>query len=143
MMGRQTADQSQLIYLFNLEQRIPASHLLHRINWIATQVLAELYAKLTLFYSAMGRPSVAPELILRMLIIGFCYGIRFVWGLYEEVDLHLAYRWFSLCHLDDCPRSVPCLRREIFSNRLDIASEQVSTIHPLRRPVSLLDGIEG
>ena len=70
MMGRQTGDQSQLFYLFNLEQRIPASHLLRRINPIVTQVLAGLREKLAPFYSEIGRPSVDPELMLRMLIVG-------------------------------------------------------------------------
>src|SRR5476651_2796731 len=101
MMGRQTSDQSQLFYLFNLEQRIPASHLLRRINPILTQVLAELREKLVPFYSEIGRPSVDPELMLRMLIVGYCYGIRFERRLCEEVALHLAYRWFCRLDLDD------------------------------------------
>src|SRR5476651_1417060 len=101
MMGRQTSDQSQLFYLFNLEQRIPASHLLRRINPIVTQVLAELREKLVPFYSEIGRPSVDPELMLRMLIVGYCYGIRFERRLCEEVALHLAYRWFCRLDLDD------------------------------------------
>jgi len=77
MMGQQTSDQSQLFYLFNLEQRIPASHLLRRINPIVTGVLADLRDKLAPFYSDIGRPSIDPELMLRMLIVGYCYGIRF------------------------------------------------------------------
>ena len=77
MMGRQTSDQSHLFYLFNLEQRIPASHLVRRINPLVTQVLAELREKLAPFYSEIGRPSIDPELMLRMLIVGYCYGIRF------------------------------------------------------------------
>src|SRR5476649_407351 len=101
MMGRQTSDQSQLFYLFNLEQRIPASHLLRRINPLLTQVLAELREKLVPFYSEIGRPSVDPELMLRMLIVGYCYGIRFERRLCEEVALHLAYRWFCRLDLND------------------------------------------
>jgi hypothetical protein len=54
MMGRQTGDQSQLFYLFNLEKRIPARHLLRRINPIATRVLADLREKLKPFYSEAG-----------------------------------------------------------------------------------------
>ena len=98
MMGRQTGDQSQLFYLFNLEGRIPAGHLLRRINPIVTPVLADLREKLTPFYSDIGRPSIDPELMIRMLIVGYCYGIRFERRLCEEVELHLAYRWF--CRLD-------------------------------------------
>ena len=77
MMGQQTGDQSQLFYLFNLERRIPAGHLLRRINPVATQILGELRQKLAPFYSDIGRPSIDPELMIRMLIIGYCYSIRF------------------------------------------------------------------
>ena len=101
MMGRQTGDQSQLFYLFNLEDRIPSRHLLRRINPIVTWVLTELREKLKPFYSEIGRPSIDPELMLRMLIVGYCYGIRFERRLCEEVELHLAYRWFCRLDLDD------------------------------------------
>src|SRR6201988_531715 len=101
MMGRQTGDQSQLFYLFNLEERIPANHLLRRINPIVTRVLADLREKLALFYSDIGRPSIDPELIIRMLIVGYCYGVRFERRLCQEVELHLAYRWFCRLDLDD------------------------------------------
>src|ERR1700757_3186532 len=98
MMGRQGGDQRQLFYLFNLERRIPADHLLRRVNPIVTRVLANLREKLAPFYSDIGRPSIDPELMIRMLIIGYCYGIRSERKLCEEVELHLAYRWF--CRLD-------------------------------------------
>jgi len=101
MMGRQTGDQSQLFYLFNLEERIPEGHLLRRINPIVTRVLAELRETLKSFYSEIGRPSIDPELMLRMLIVGYCYGVRFERKLCEEVELHLAYRWFCRLDLDD------------------------------------------
>jgi transposase len=70
MMGRQGGDQSQLFYLFNLERRIPACHLLRRVNPVVTQVLAELRGKLAPFYSDIGRPSIDPELMIRRLIVG-------------------------------------------------------------------------
>src|SRR5208282_2046937 len=92
MMGRQTGDQSQLFYLFNLERRIPADHLLRRINPVVTRILVELREKLASFYSEIGRPSIDPELMIRMLIVGYCYGIRSERRLCEEVELHLAYR---------------------------------------------------
>jgi transposase len=101
MMGRQTVDQSQLFYLFNLERRIPERHLLRRINPIVTRILAEFREKLEPFYSEIGRPSIDPELMIRMLIVGYCYGIRFERKLCEEVELHLAYRWFCRLDLDD------------------------------------------
>jgi transposase len=62
------------------------------------RILAELRTKLELFYSEIGRPSIDPELLIRMLIVGYCYGIRSERRLCEEVELHLAYRWF--CRLD-------------------------------------------
>jgi transposase len=101
MMGRQTVDQSQLFYLFNLEKRIPERHLLRRINPIVGRILAEFREKLAPFYSEIGRPSIDPELMIRMLIVGYCYGIRFERRLCEEVELHLAYRWFCRLDLDD------------------------------------------
>src|ERR1700735_1058374 len=68
MMGRQAGDQSQLFYLFNLERRIPAGHLLRRINPVVTRILVELREKLAPFYSDIGRPSIDPELMIRMLL---------------------------------------------------------------------------
>jgi len=100
-MGRQSGDQSQLFYLFNLERRIPADHLLRRINPVVTRILVELRDKLAAFYSEIGRPSIDPELMIRMLIVGYCYGIRSERWLCEEVELHLAYRWFCRLDLDD------------------------------------------
>jgi transposase len=85
MMGRQTVDQSQLFYLFNLEEHLPADHLLRRLNPIVTRVLVDLREKLAPFYSDIGRPSIDPELMIRMLIVGYCYGIRFERRLCEEV----------------------------------------------------------
>ena len=101
MMGRQTGDQSQLFYLFNLEGRIPTRHLLRRINPIVTVILTDLRGKLEPFYSELGRPSVDPELMIRMLIVSYCYGIRSERKLCEEVELHLAYRWFCRLGLED------------------------------------------
>ena len=101
MMGRQEADQGQLFYLFNLEKRIPADHLLRRINLVVTQIMLGVREKLTPFYSEIGRPSIDPELLIRMLIVGYCYGIRSERQLCQEVELHLAYRWFCRLGLED------------------------------------------
>jgi transposase len=101
MMGRQKIDQGQLFYLFNLEKRIPSGHLLRRINPIVGRILAGMREKLQSFYSEIGRPSIDPELMLRMLIVAYCYGIRSERKLCEEVELHLAYRWFCRLDLED------------------------------------------
>src|SRR4030095_4091754 len=101
MMGRQRGDQSQLFYLFNLEERIPAGHLLRRSNPIVTRVLADLREELAPFYSDIGRPSIDPELMIRMLIVGYCYGIRFERRLCEEGKLPLGYRRFCRLEIED------------------------------------------
>src|ERR1700721_1988695 len=101
MMGRQNRDQRQLFYEFSLDEKIPAGHLLRRINVFATAVLADLHEQLKAFYSDLGRPSVDPELLIRMLLVGYCYGIRHERRLCQEVALHLAYRWFCKLDLDD------------------------------------------
>lgn len=101
MMGRQDRDQGQLFYEFKLDEMIPKNHLLRRINVFVTTVLADLHEQLKSFYSEIGRPSVDPELMIRMLIVGYCYGIRSERKLCEEVRLHLAYRWFCRLDLDD------------------------------------------
>ena len=80
---------------------------------LATAVLADLHEQLRAFYSLdIGRPSVDPELMIRMLLVGYCYGIRHERRLCQEVTLHLAYRWFCKLDLDD---KVP--HHSTFSNR--------------------------
>ena len=91
-MGRR--DRASLFYDFNLDDVIPTNHLLRRIDVFVTQVLADVHKQLEAFYSDIGRPSVDPELMLRMLIVGYCYVIRHERKLCEEVKLHLVFRWF-------------------------------------------------
>jgi transposase len=62
--------------------------------------LSELRRDLAPFYSTLGRPSIDPELMIRILIIGYCFGIRSERRLCEEVHLNLAYRWFCRLGLD-------------------------------------------
>src|SRR5215471_16072112 len=101
MMGRQRRDQERLFYEFRLEDRIPQNHLLRRMNVFVTVALADLHKRLEAHYSDIGRPSIDPELMVRMLIVGYCSGIRFERKLCEEVKLHLGYRWFCRLELDD------------------------------------------
>jgi len=79
----------------------PAGHLLRRINPVVALDTGELREKLEPFYSEIGRPSIDPELMIRMLIVGYCYGIRFERRLCEEVELHLGYGWFCRLDLED------------------------------------------
>jgi transposase len=101
MMGRQKRDQGRLFYEFRLEDRIPENHLLRRMNVFVAAALADLHKELKSHYSAIGRPSIDPELMIRMLIVGYCYGIRSERKLTQEVELHLAYRWFCKLDLED------------------------------------------
>ena len=101
MMGRQTADQVRLFYEFHLDDRVSADHLLRRIDVFAATALADLRHKLADHYSHTGRPSIDPELLVRMLLVGYCYGIRSERRLCEEVADRLTFRWFCRLDLDD------------------------------------------
>jgi transposase len=99
MMGRTGGAQEQLFYSFNLDDHVPADHLLRGIDRFLD--LAELRWHLAPFYSHTGRPSIDPELMIRMLIVGYCFGIRSERRLCEEVHLNLAYRWFCRLALSE------------------------------------------
>jgi transposase len=99
MMGSQDAGQAPLFYAFNLEDHIPCDHLLRGIDRFMD--LSELRQHLASFYSHTGRPSIDPELMIRMLVIGYCFGIRSERRLCEEVHLNLAYRLFCRLSLED------------------------------------------
>jgi len=88
----------QVFYGFSLEEHVPAGHLLRLIDRFVA--LDGLRQELAPYYSAIGRPSVDPELMIRMLIVGYCFGIRSERRLCEEVHLNLAYRWFCGLGLD-------------------------------------------
>src|SRR5450755_1049331 len=98
MMGKGGGDQSPLFYSFNLNDHIPADHLLRGIDGFLD--LQDLRRHLTPFYSHTGRPSVDSELMVRMLLVGYCFGIRSERRLCEEVHLNLAYRWFCRLGLE-------------------------------------------
>src|ERR1700741_4423817 len=97
MMGRQNAPE-KLFYRFRLEDYVPFDHPLRQLDAVlkfdrARTVLAG-------HYSRKGRPSIDPELMLRMLLVGYCYGLRSERRLCEEVHLNLAYRWFCRLGLE-------------------------------------------
>jgi transposase len=101
MMGRRCGDQANFFYEFRLDERIPKDHLLRRIDGFVTAALADPHERPQPHYSLIGRPSVDPELMIRMLIVVYCYGLRSERRLTQEVALHLAYRWFCRLDLDD------------------------------------------
>ena len=92
MMGERQVQQDALFYEFSLERHVPAEHLLRSVDRFVE--LDGVRGELAPFYSETGRPSIDPELMIRMLIIGYCFGIRSERRLCEEVHLNPAYRWF-------------------------------------------------
>ncbi len=92
MMGERQVDQGALFYAFSLEKRVPDDHMLRSVERFVD--LSSVREHLKPFYSTTGRPSVDPELMIRMLIIGYCSGIRLERRLCEEVHFNLACRWF-------------------------------------------------
>jgi transposase len=98
MMGPRQVEQGALFYNFSIDAHVPANHLLRSIDRFVD--LSELRRDLAPFYSTLGRPSIDPELIIRMLIVGYCFGVRSERRLCEEVHLNLAYRWFCRLGLD-------------------------------------------
>lgn len=98
MMGERTVAQEALFYTFSLERHVPAEHLLRSIDRFVD--LSDIREHLHAFYSTTGRPSIDPELMIRMLIVGYCMGIRSERQLCDEVHLNLAYRWFCRLGLE-------------------------------------------
>jgi transposase len=96
MLGPRQEAQAALFYEFSLEDHVPQDHLLRSIDRFVD--LGSIRTYLADFYSQTGRPSIDPELLIRMLLVGYCFGIRSERRLCEEVHLNLAYRWF--CRLD-------------------------------------------
>lgn len=96
MLGPRQEAQAALFYEFSLEDHVPQDHLVRSIDRFVD--LTSVRAHLAGFYSHTGRPSIYPELLIRMLLVGYCFGIRSERRLCEEVHLNLAYRWF--CRLD-------------------------------------------
>ena len=92
MMGRLEPGQERLFYNFRLEDQVPPNHLVRKLDALLDfEVIRD---QLEPFYSEIGRPSVDPELMIRMLLIGYCYSIRSERKLCEEVRFNLAYKWF-------------------------------------------------
>src|SRR5580700_4862039 len=98
MMGERTVMQEALFYSFSLERHVPSDHLLRKIDRFVD--LSGVRAHLEPYYSVVGRPSIDPELMIRILLVGYCYGIRSERRLCDEVHLNLAYRWFCRLGLE-------------------------------------------
>ena len=98
MMGPRQVEQAALFYSFSLEAHVPPDHMLRTIDRFVA--LGDLRRQLAPFYSETGRPSIDPELMIRMLIVGYCVGIRSERRLCEEVHINRLHRWFCRVGLD-------------------------------------------
>ena len=99
MMGRLETDQCCFFYDFNIEDVVPSDHLVRQID--AVLDFGWLREKLAPYYSHTGRPSIDPELMLRMLIIGYVFAIRSERQLCAELQVNMAYRWFCGLSIED------------------------------------------
>lgn len=90
MMGKRSAPQGELFYECSLETHVPLDHLLRSIDRFVD--VDDIRRHLAQFYSSYGRPSIDPELMIRMLLVGYCFGIRSERRLCEAVHLKLACR---------------------------------------------------
>src|SRR5215471_14608246 len=99
MMGRLKGNHSQLFYEFNLDDVVPADHLVRQID--AVLDLSWVHGELAPHYPSIGRPSIDPELMIRMLIVGYIFAIRSERALCREVKVNLAYRWFCGLSIED------------------------------------------
>ena len=99
MMGRLSRDQGQLFYCFNLDEVVPEDHSVRAIA--AVLDLSWVHGELAPHYSAIGRPSIDPVLMIRMLIVGYVFAIRSERALCREVQVNLAYRLFCGLGIED------------------------------------------
>ncbi|MHC2381467.1 transposase [Bradyrhizobium liaoningense] len=99
MMGRAKSDQGQLFYEFHLGDAVPEDHLVRKID--AALDLSWLCSELAPHYSSTGRPSIDPELMIRMLVVGYVFAIRSERLICREVQVNLAYRWFCKLGIED------------------------------------------
>ena len=99
MMGRLSREQEQLFYSFCLDEVVPDDHLVRAIA--AVLDLSWVHAELGSYYPKIGRPSIDPVLMIRMLIVGYVFAIRSERALCREVQVNLAYRWFCGLSIED------------------------------------------
>src|SRR5579864_8095605 len=99
MMGRLNHDQEQFFYSFRLDEAVPADHPIRQIANVLD--LSWVHSELAPFYPNIGRPSIDPALMIRMLIIGYLFAIRSERALCRDVQVNLAYRWFCGLSIED------------------------------------------
>src|ERR1700757_5183656 len=99
MMGRLNHDQGEFFYSFCLDEAVPYDHPVRAIA--AVLDLSWVHAELAPFYPKIGRPSIDPVLMIRLLVVGYAFAIRSERSLCREVQVNLAYRWFCGLSIED------------------------------------------
>ena len=99
MMGRLNHDQEQFFYSFRLDEAVPNDHPVREVA--AVLDLSWVHSELAPYYPRIGRPSIDPVLMIRMLIIGYVFAIRSERALCRDVRVNLAYRWFCGLSIED------------------------------------------
>jgi transposase len=99
MMGRLNHDQGEFFYSFRLDEAVPDDHPARAIA--AVLDLSWVHSELAPFYPKIGRPSIDPVLMVRMLVVGYAFAIRSERALCREVQVNLAYRWFCGLSIED------------------------------------------
>ena len=99
MMGQRKREQGQLFYSFRLDDAVPEDHPVRELA--AVLDLSWVYAELASYYPRIGRPSIDPVLMIRMLVVGYVFAIRSERALCREAQVNLAYRWFCGLSIED------------------------------------------
>src|SRR6202166_1460753 len=99
MMGRLKRDQEHLFYSFRLDEVVPDDHPVRAIASVLE--LSWVHGELAPYYPKLGRPSIDPALMIRMLVIGYVFAIRSKRALCREVQVNFAYRWFCGLSIED------------------------------------------
>jgi len=135
-MGRLKHDQGQFFYSFRLNEAVPGDHLIRQIASVLD--LSWVHLELAPFYPNVGRPSIDPELMIRMLIVGYVFAIRSERALCRDVQVNLAYRWFCGCLSKTRCRTIRRSRARVMSGSAT-AIFSAGCLSASLRPVSRLD----
>src|SRR5436189_6293539 len=128
MMGRLKSDQGQLFYEFHLGDAVPQDHLVRKID--AALDLSWLRGELAPHYSSMGRPSIDPELMIRLLVVGYVFAIRSERLICREVQVNLAYRWLCKLGIEDAIPDHSAFSRAAWGAASDVVPKFVSPSDP-------------
>src|SRR5437764_3299201 len=134
MRGTDTQQSGMFSYL-SPEERVPEKHPLRAIRRMTDEVLKGLWAKFNELYSRTGRPSIAPEKLLRALLLQILYSVRSERLLMEQLQYNLLFRWFVGLGMDDAQSGRRPLSRRIESGSSTATSRGPSSKKSSSMPV--------